>query len=258
MHNLLRMDLYRMKKATGFIVTLILAFVFAAAQTPLGLLLSNLARMLDSSVSASLLPASVPLASFLSAPLPFLNAMLALLSAAFFFYADVEFGYIKNIAGQMPKKGYTLLSKYFAIALHNLLFMIVGVLGGLLGSVFIQKITLGDDLARGFLDFGLKFLLLQALCTVLLFVCSVLRSKSLGTVLAVLLGSGMMFLLYSGLSSSLNNLLRLKDFALEDYMPDQLLGADHPVPLTALVSAAVTICLFLPLSIRVFDRRDVK
>ena len=49
-----------------------------------------------------------------------------------------------------------------------------------------------------------------------------------------------------------------KGFYIGDYMPDQMLGENAPETLRSLVSAAVTTLIFLPLTIRVFDRRDVK
>ena len=41
-------------------------------------------------------------------------------------------------------------------------------------------------------------------------------------------------------------------------MPDQLFHADKPDTAAALIVSAVVICLFLWLSVRIFDKKDVK
>ena len=41
-------------------------------------------------------------------------------------------------------------------------------------------------------------------------------------------------------------------------MPDAVLAEDKPGVLRAILVSAVTIAIFLPLSARVFDRKDVK
>ena len=256
MANLIRMDLYRMRKAKGFWVCLILAFVFALCITPMGKLLEVIARLISDEVNVT--SQIKPLAEIIGNPFPLLNAMLAMLSACAFFYADVENGYIKNIAGQMPKKGYTILSKFAAIALNNLLFMLVGVAGNLLGTVFLEKITAESGVMSSVGTFALKFLLMQSICAILLLVSSSLRNKSLGTVLAVLLGTGLLSLVYLGIDAGLAKLLPNIDFSISEYMPDQLLSASKPAALDSILSSAATIAVFLPLAIRIFDKKDVK
>ena len=117
MGNLLRMDLYRMRKAKSFWVCLILAFLFGLLSTPGVKLMTVVAGLVSN--EKNLFPATADLSGIIKAPFPILNAMLALLSVNSFFYADVENGYIKNIAGQMPKRGYTIFSKFLAVIPHN-------------------------------------------------------------------------------------------------------------------------------------------
>ena len=105
---------------------------------------------------------------------------------------------------------------------------------------------------------ALKLLLMQSLCCLLLLATTALQSKSLGTVLAVVLGMGVMGLIYAGLDTAVDAVWKNKGFYIGDYMPDQMLGENAPETLRSLVSAAVTTLIFLPLTIRVFDRRDVK
>ena len=256
MANLIRMDLYRLVKSTSFRVCAILAFVLAMSQTPLLWGLTMVTRMFSEEVSV--FPKTANLTEIIGNPLPFLNGMLVMLSACSFFYADVENGYIKNIAGQMPKRGFTVLSKYFVMIPHNLFFMLVGVIGTLIGTVFLQQIVPGGNVFDSVVVFLMRFLLLQSICTILILVTAAFRNKSLGTVLAVLFGMGLLGLVYAALSSGISQLLRLENFSLNDYMPDQLLGLPNPPVVKSILVSAVTTAIFLPVSIRVFDMRDVK
>ena len=256
MGNLLKMDLYRMRKAKSYWVCLILAFVFALAQTPFVWALDMISRMLSS--EPSVFSKTADLTQIISNPFPMLNAMLCMLSVCSFFYADVENGYIKNIAGQMPKRGFTVLSKFLAVIPHNLLFMLIGVVGNLLGTIIFQRITLEGNLLESVVSFLMKFLLMQSLCSILLLVAGCFQSKSLGTVLAVLMGMGLLSLVYMGIDEALNQVWRNRGFTISSYMPDQLLGDANPKVFVSIIASAVTTAIFLPLGIRVFDKRDVK
>lgn len=256
MGNLFRMDFYRMRKARSFLVCLILAFLLSLCSTPLAKLLTVLMKLLSDEVPA--LPESVKLSELLASPLSSLNAMLALISVCGFFYADVEHGYIKNIAGQMPKRGYTILSKFLVSIPHSLIFMLVSLVGDLLGTVFIQKIQVDAGVPDALRILFLKLLLLESLCAILLLFTAVLRNKSLGTVFAVLFGLDLMSLVYLAIDAGLDQLLPKKSFSIAKYMPDQLFHADKPDTVAALIVSAVVICLFLWLSVRIFDKKDVK
>ena len=256
MLNLIRMDLYRMHRGMGFKVTLILAALFAIAMTPFGWAMTQLGNLFaDTQIPFD---KTAPLAGILSDPFPFVNAMLALIAAGNFFFADIEVGYIKNIAGQMPKRGYTVLSRYIASMVQCLLFMAVGMIGNLIGTAILQRITLEGDLLGSLRILALRFLLLQACSAILLLFAAGFRTKSLTTVMAVLMGSGLLYLVYTGIDLGVSRLFPQKGFSISDYMPDQLLGAANPKTLDALIVSAVTIGVFLPLSIRLFDKRDVK
>ncbi len=158
----------------------------------------------------------------------------------------------------MPRRGYTVFSKFVAAIPLNLLFMAAGVVGNLIGTVLFTRIGTDGRELQSLGTFLLKFLLIQSIDAILLLVTASLRSKSLGSVLAVLMGTGLMSLIYFGISSGIGSALRLPDFDLGEYMPDQLLQDPSGKPMNAILSAAVTTVLFLQLAVQVFDRRDVK
>ena len=260
MGNLIRMDLYRMLKTRSFYVCLILSFALALVSEPLGKLLFTLANTLSAEVG-SIYPAEKNLSEIIGTPFPMMGLLLVLLSLCFFYYADVENGYIKNIAGQMPKRGFSILSRYLAAIVHNAVFMVAAVAGNVIGAMLVMKVTVDSAIVTGIGAFLLELLLLQSICAILLLVTASLRSKSFGIVLAVLFGVGATFLLYSALDSGLDMLI--KGFKITPYMPDTLLNNPFDangnlLVLRSVLSAAVTTGIFLPLSIGVFDKRDVK
>ena len=257
MGNLIRMDLYRMRKGRSFLVCLILTFALGVVMEPLGKLLFNLSKSLAPEQVNAIYPGTVNLSSLVGSPFPLVSEILVMLSAVFFFHADMENGYIKNIAGQMPRRGFSILSRYLAVIVHNAAFMTAGLAGNLIGTMLCRQIVCDSAAASGILAFLLKLLLLQSLCAVLLLVTASLRSKTFGVVMAVLFGLGALELLYRGIDSALGALLD-KGINIAPCMPDTLLGKAQPDTLTAVLSSAVTIGIFLPLSVSVFDKRDVK
>ena len=256
MGKLIRMDLYRMPKSKAFIICLILAFVLALAVAPLGKVMFNLANSL-SSESVEAYPAEVNLSDVLSDPFPVINLMLVLLSLCFFFYADVENGYIKNIAGQMPMKGFTVLSKFIAAIVHNLVFAAVGIIGHLIGTALVQRIVADSNVLDSIRVLVLKLVLLQSLCAILLLAASTLRSKSLGMILAVLFGLGLTSLIYMGINEGLKPVFG-QATNISKYMPDVVMSETPLDTLKALAVAIVTGGVFLLPAIRIFDRKDVK
>ena len=256
MGKLIRMDLYRMRKAKSILVCLILTFVLALINAPLSKLMYMLANSLSSEINETF-AAETALSALIRDPFPMLGTMLVLLSVCFFFYADVENGYIKNIAGQMPMKGFTILSKFLAAIVHNLIFAVAGIVGNLIGTVFVQRIIVDSSILDSIRVLILRLILLQSLCSILLLVVSTFQSKSLGMILAVLFGLGLTPVIYMGINEGLKQLFG-PETNISQYMPDVVMNENPLSTAKALLVAFVTGGIFLPLAIRIFDRKDVK
>ena len=254
MGNLIRMDLYRMWKTRPFYICLILYAVLALVGAPL----EKVLFMLAGSLSNAAFETTRDIAGIISNPFPMMGLMLILISVCFFFYADVENGYIKNIAGQMPMKGFTILSKFAAAFVHNLVFIVTGIVGNIIGQLLVRQIVADGNIADSFRLLFLQLFLVQSLCAILLLVISTFRSKSLGMILAVLFGLGLTSLLYLAINSGLSQLFGGKEINISEYMPDSVMGERPLDTVKAILVAAVTTGIFLPLAIRIFDRKDVK
>ncbi len=257
MGNLIRMDLYRMNKSKSFRVCLILAFVFALGSTPLEYLLYQLGKMFSTGPSM-VFPTQISFSDLMMNSSGLLTMLTALMSIVYFYYADMEAGYIKNIAGQMPKKGFTMLSRFLASVPHNFVFLLVSLIGRIIGTLFFRRIHFGGAVPEGILQLLLKVLLITSVCSILLLFTSAFRSKSFGMILAVLIGLGLTELFYDlAINPALNRFFS-GDVNITPYMPDAVLHETKPDGIRALLVSAVTIAIFLPLSVRVFDRKDVK
>ena len=256
MGKLIRMDLYRMLKSKSFLVCLTIAFVLALVNAPVAKLMYTLANSLSSEINETF-ETEVNLSGILSQPFPMMSLMLALLSLCYFFYADVENGYIKNIAGQMPMKGFTVLSKFVASGVHNLIFAAAGIIGNLIGTLLVQQIIMDAGIPDSFRVLVLKLILVQSICAILVLVVSTLRSKSLGMILAVIFGLGMTSLIYMGINEGLKPIFG-QGADISKFMPDTVMDEKPLSTLKALAVAAVTGTVFLLPAIRIFDKKDVK
>jgi hypothetical protein len=135
--------------------------------------------------------------------------------------------------------------------------MLAALAGNLIGTLPFQRIVAESSVPESIGLFLLRLLLMVSICAILLLVTASFRNKSLGMILAVLLGLPLMTLIYLGINTGLSQLF--KDFkGIDPYMPDQVLREPKPETVRALLVAAVTIGIFLPLSVRVFDKKDIK
>ena len=256
MGKLIRMDLYRMLKSKTFLVCLILVSVLALVNKPLETLMFTLAKSLSSEFN-EMFAAEMNLSGILSDPFPLFGLLPVLLSLCFFFHADVENGYIKNIAGQMPMKAFTVLSKFMASGVHNMVFSAAGIIANLIGTVLFQRIVADSNVLDSIRILVLKLLLLQSMSAILLWVVSTLRSKSLGMILAVMYGFGMTSLVYLGINEGLKPVFG-QATDIRKYMPDIVMNEKPLDTVKALLVAIVACGVFLIPAIRIFDYKDVK
>ena len=261
MANLIRMDLRRMFRSPMFFISLAVIGVFNIL---LNVGLTTAARFF---VPSAAIP-PVTLTSSVVSPfyLPFF-IILMFASLVSFSYADIANGYIKNIAGQLPHKSQTIVSKFIVIGLHNLLFLAVGSLTNTLGNLILSgmgMINFVNDgmIAQAILTLLLKWLLSMALASILMFVTIGIKNKILASIVGVIIGTGSLGLAYMGLNTAANTVFHLEGFDLGSYMPDTLFNsvsvATNTAVINAVIVAIVCIVIFMALTVKVFDSSDVK
>ena len=193
--------------------------------------------------------------------------ILMLISMVSFSYADIANGYIKNIAGQIPRKSDTIVSKFIVIGVHNCFFFVVAaasmVIGQYLGSVFgTYQIVVDSQVGFAFITLFVKWMLSMAISSILLFLTTGVKNKTLASIVGVILGTGTMGLIYLGLNTAVNSIFKTSSFNLSLIMPDALIdtvnvGANTGV-INALIASIVCTAIFLALTVKVFNTRDIK
>lgn len=205
--------------------------------------------------------AEVRLDDTITSPFGLFMIIILFVAVVSFCYADLANGYIKNIAGQIPNKGNTALSKFVVIMFHSLVYIVLAALGTVIGTLISPdaKLITEMDAGKTIILFCVRFALIMALCSMILFVVSALRSKVFGTVLGVLFGLNALNLIYMGLDSLIGNVI--KDVHIENYTPSTLLTADLAATgdvVRALIVAIVFIAVFLFLSVKFIKEKDVQ
>ncbi|MBQ5640272.1 MAG: hypothetical protein IIV05_00550 [Ruminococcus sp.] len=261
MANLIRMDLRRMFRSPMFFISLAVIGVFNLL---LNVGFTAAARFF---VPTEVMPPATLTSSIVSPfYLPFF-IILMFASLVSFSYADIANGYIKNIAGQLPHKSSTIISKFIVIGLHNLLFLAVGSLTNTLGNLMLSGMGMihfvNDGMAlQAILTLLLKWMLSMALASILMFVTIGIKNKILASIVGVIIGTGSLGLAYMGLSTAADTVFRTDGFDLGEFMPDTLFNAVSVGTNTAVINAVIVslvcIAIFMTLTVKVFDRSDVK
>ena len=267
MGRLIKMDFYRLFQSKLF---WILSGIFFFLQFLLTFLTPLLLRWLISMSGAPYHESDLDtkLSAVIETPMPGLLMIIAFISATSFMYADLKNGYIKNIAGQISKKGYTTISKFTVLLFHNLFYMVLGVLAGCAGGLLSpgSSFVIDKDVPQAIEVFFIKYLLTLAMVSVILFIITALQNNVFATVMAVLFCVGALSLVYLGIDQILS-LMKVKDFSITNYVPDQLYQTvsiseinqpDSYMALTAVIVGVAFIAVFVTGSVLMFNKRDVK
>ena len=268
MGNTIRMDLYRLFISKTFKINLIIVAMITLISKPLLKFVFNITAQLAENVEKTTrgapplpeFPASVNLSELIATPFGYyFLTIFCLMSVITFAYADIANGYVKNYAGQLVQRGLSVVSKFVVILIHNFIFMFSSLLASVIGEIVTRKIALDSDIPQSIGTFFLKLMLLQALCTIILFFATGIRHKNMATIFGVFLGSGMLGLAYFGLNMAIGKIFVRASIDVTEYAPDELLRSGANIAAAnALIVSSVIIVVFLPLTIRIFETKDIK
>ncbi len=251
MGNLIKMDWYKLRTSLFFNVMLIVTFVINLA---CAIAFPVITRMFMPNSAVQ----EIQFSSILAKPMALdILPILMLISLVSFSYSDNANGFIKNIAGQLPNKGYIVISKFVVSAIHNLIFMVALFISTTIGAFVTGKVVFDNDIPAGIATFFIKWLITLAFSAILLFITTGLRNKIFASILGVLLGSGFLSLVYLGL----NTLFQYK-IDINAYAPDMLFTQVNAITnvfiLNAILVSVICIAVFIPLSYKIINMRDVK
>lgn len=188
-------------------------------------------------------------------------ALFLVIFAVIFSTADIGGGYIKNIGGQVQKRGVLIFSRSIALAVFTMLTMV--------GSFLFQAVA--NDIVFGELEWGnlkaiLSYFLTEltlhyALMLICMAIAIILKNSVISMVIAVCLTMNVMSIVY-GLVNSAIQKIGIQNFQIYKYTITGKLSLLPMNPsgnecLAAFGVAIVFIVVMISVSSVVFQKRDI-
>lgn len=193
-----------------------------------------------------------------------LTAILCVIFASLFACADHKNGFIKNIAGQYPRRGKLILSKFVAIAIQVLVMLLVFVAVAVISSFIFwgENVYLASYLPL-LKVLGVQYLLHLGIATLIMFLSILTRSTAFSSTAGIVLCSGLTAYLYSGINQIVSTIRPSWNFDINNYVLEsniKIVGLDA-VSTTLLQGAVVGIVFIIisvALSMVTMQKRDVR
>ena len=275
MFNLIKMDFYRLFRSKAFRVGIIAAVITAliGVLVNYGILEIIKLGMQDGAEGVEELSMFFPILQWLSVDgvdfasvvmtgTGFLALFIGCMISASFVGAEQSCGYVKNIAGQLPNKGLTVVSKFVVTCFIQLVVLLVYVIVcSITANMFFGGYIVSYSIGKLLALLGLRFLLFCAIDAILLFFCTLTKSHAIAMVIGAIFGIGVTYLLYW----AVNMLLSVVNITVKiaEFMPDginSLINISNLGTITgrAILVAVVFIAGFLGGAVLLFKKRDVK
>lgn len=197
----------------------------------------------------------------------FSSGMYLILCAVFvalFVHSDYKNGFVKNIAGQLPGRGWLALSKAVAVAVQvAVLLLLCVIFNTVAGLCFFQSQIVLGSLPTLLRVVGLQYLLHLAFSWFIMLLCLLTHSAGLGMTFGILAASGVLSLVYWVVNRLLHCLPSLSSFQINLYTLEA-----NVVVITSSISGGVLLRVLtvgfgfalgsLMLSILLLNRRDIR
>ena len=190
--------------------------------------------------------------------------LVCVIFTALFVNAEHRNGYIKNIAGQFPRRGMLVLSKLAAIALQVLLMLILFTAATALSGWICWGSRLYLDSFSSLLPFlGTQYLLHLGFSALILFLCVLTRSSAFSMVIGLLACCGALIPVYSLVNQAVYNIQPGWNFDISRYMLDGNIsmagiGAGGGVLLRAVLVSCAFLVIFTAAAMALMKKRDVR
>lgn len=271
MSNLIKADIYRLFNTKsykiGMIISLVISFLSIAA---IAGICKAIPLFTDPEAMAFLL--AFPYASWtegvsiftvMATSTNFLSLMVTCMLASTFVNEEQTSGFVKNIAGQVKDKGMLIFSKFIVLAFVALSVILCYMAGSSIAALVFFGGALNFTSAASFFTVILvKFLIFLSVNAIILFLCTLTKSKSLAVAVGVVFGSGATMIIYFVASLVITAITSI-DITLSKFTPDGLIfglgmNSEPAALIKALVVALIYAVVFLGLSTLVMKKRDTK
>lgn len=237
MFNLIKMDIHRLlhSKSTWIMICFVIGLaVFSVTMTN-----SDIEFMKDDPAAVTETMEERPVGIYVEAQPEWVNGtieigsvvsvemrsqllvILCVIFAAIFTNADYKNGYIKNIAGQFPRREQLVASKFIVIAFQVLVMVVVFTI-----SIVVSGYVMwGSDFYLGsvtelFQYLGVQYLLHLGIAAVMMLLCILTYSTAFSMTSGILLCSGLAVPIYSLINKAINGLKTGLEFDINKYILD--------------------------------------
>lgn len=237
MFNLIKMDIHRLlhSKSTWIMICFVIGLaVFSVTMTN-----SDIEFMKDDPAAVTETMEERPVGIYVEAQPEWVNgtieigsvvsvemrsqllAILCVIFAAIFTNADYKNGYIKNIAGQFPRREQLVASKFIVIAFQVLVMVVVFTIS-IVASGYVMW---GSDFYLGsitelFQYLGVQYLLNLGIAAVMMLLCILTYSTAFSMTSGILLCSGLAVPIYSLINKAINGVKTGLEFDINKYILD--------------------------------------
>ena len=237
MFNLIKMDIHRLlhSKSTWIMICFVIGLaVFSVTMTN-----SDIEFMKDDPAAVTETMEERPVGIYVEAQPEWVNgtieigsvvsvemrsqllAILCVIFAAIFTNADYKNGYIKNIAGQFPRREQLVASKFIVIAFQVLVMVVVFTIS-IVASGYVMW---GSDFYLGsitelFQYLGVQYLLNLGIAAVMMLLCILTYSTAFSMTSGILLCYGLAVPVYSLINKAINGVKTGLEFDINKYILD--------------------------------------
>ena len=150
MGKLIKMDFYRLfQSKTFWISAAVMFFLQGITSFSMPILQKNLLKFASVPAENASEMLDTKLSEIFSSPMMSFFMLIMFISATTFLFADIRDGYVKNFVGQIARKGYSAISKFIVVCVHNAFFMLLALSGNILGVLLCPDSSLIVDSAVG-------------------------------------------------------------------------------------------------------------
>ena len=182
--------------------------------------------------------------------------------SANFIGSEQSCGYTKNYAGQLPNRGYTVISKFVVTSIaQTVILLIYAIVSAVFAMILFGNNITGYDFGALLAALGLRLLLHLAINAIIIFLCNLTKSHAVAMVAGCIFGIGVTKFAYM-VASMLLNAVKI-NFSIGDYMPDGVnsqltVGSIGDLYVKAILVAVAFVAVFVGANYLITRRRDVK
>ena len=277
MINVIKMDLYRMaKQKISYILLIALAafLVFSVAmtkedmamtQTPMTAeqaseeAMGNFGLYLNvPSASAQTVTVDLEVFSHMASRAP---AIFTAIFAVIFLTADLQTGYIKNIAGQIEKRQRLIYSKAAVLAVYTAAAFVVTLITIALSCAAFFGRAAVESLPKLMVYMAGEYMLYLAFGCIILCLAVIIRNHAVAVALAICLCMNIQVILYGVINSVLAKAglegINISEYTVSGWMSSLGLDASAGDMVQSIVTALIYLAAALAVSVIVFKQRDI-